>query len=394
MKYMDKESEDYGRGKIMKQKIPSENVAVKLNEWYSTIRKNQVTDAEFIKSEIKHELEQMEEDQNVLLYYSLLEFRHNLMLKDLKPNKAADISASLSKIEAKKEDMQNSQVDEMINYYYWFFKGMYEFKQQNFNTAITCYKIAEKKLAFVNSEEEKAEFYYKLSEIYYHLKQNYISMNYATMALDTFKAHETLTEKEIYCYFVIAGNQVDTMKYKEALETLKAALNKTKTTNNIHLLASAHFNLGNCYFYLNQFSESYEHIQKSLSIFKKEKSAYEAKALFQLMYVCLKQEDYVEALNLYEQGIKSSRVINDKPHEIQLHILKKIYIDQGSTEEEFKYLESKGLYPDIEEMAIDAAEHYNKIGKLEESVELYRKAIKAMNINKKGGIGHFLPKSN
>ncbi|WP_242793605.1 hypothetical protein [Bacillus haynesii] len=165
----------------MKQKIPSENVAVKLNEWYSTIRKNQVTDAEFIKSEIKHELEHMEEDQNVLLYYSLLEFRQNLMLKDLKPNKAADISASLSKIEAKKEDMQNSQVDEMINYYYWFFKGMYEFKQQNFNTAITCYKIAEKKLAFVNSEEEKAEFYYKLSEIYYHLKQNYISMNYATI---------------------------------------------------------------------------------------------------------------------------------------------------------------------------------------------------------------------
>ncbi|WP_268307818.1 hypothetical protein [Bacillus haynesii] len=33
----------------MKQKIPSENVAVKLNEWYSMIRKNQVTDAEFIK---------------------------------------------------------------------------------------------------------------------------------------------------------------------------------------------------------------------------------------------------------------------------------------------------------------------------------------------------------
>ncbi|MEC1233311.1 response regulator aspartate phosphatase, partial [Bacillus paralicheniformis] len=109
----------------MKQKIPSENVAVKLNEWYSMIRKNQVTDAEFIKSEIKHELEQMEEDQNVLLYYSLLEFRHNLMLKDLKPNKAADISESLSKIEAKKEDLQNSQVDELINYYYWFFKGMY-----------------------------------------------------------------------------------------------------------------------------------------------------------------------------------------------------------------------------------------------------------------------------
>ncbi|TWJ39830.1 hypothetical protein CHCC20372_2392 [Bacillus paralicheniformis] len=64
--------------------------------------------------------------------------------------------------------------------------------------------------------------------------------------------------------------------------------------------------------------------------------------------------------------------------------MKKIYIDHGSTEEEFKYLESKGLYPDIEEMAIDAAEHYNKIGKLEESVELYRKAIEVMKIDEKG----------
>ncbi|MED1738943.1 aspartate phosphatase [Bacillus swezeyi] len=368
----------------MKQKIPSENVAIKINEWYSKIRRNQVTDAEFIKAEIQRDFEEMEEDQTVLLYYSLIDFRHNIMLRDLKPNDAIDISASLSSIETKKEDMQSTQIDEMIHYYYWFFKGMYEFKQHNFNTAITCYKIAEKKLASVDSEEEKAEFYYKLSEVYYHLRQNYISMNYATMAIDTFKAHETLIEKEIYCYFVIAGNQVDTMKYKDALKTLQIALHKTKKTDNNHLLASAYFNLGNCHFYLKHFSESYEHIQKSLSIFKKENSSYIPKALFQLMYVCLKQGNFPEALSLYEQGVENAKSINDKSHEAQLNILRKIYFDHGSTEEEFKYLENKGLYTDVEELALDAAEYYNKIGKLEESVQFYRKAIHAMNINKKG----------
>lgn len=209
-------------------------------------------------------------------------------------------------------------------------------------------------------------------------------MNYATMALDTFKAHETLIEKEIYCYFVIAGNQVDTMKYKDALMTLQSALLEAKKTDNNRLLASAYFNLGNCYFYLKQFSESYEHILESLTIFKKENSSYIPKALFQLMYVCLKQENHPEALSHYEQGIEQARAINDKSHEAQLNILKKIYLEYGSPEEEFKYLEDKGLYADIEELALDAAEYYNEIGKLEESIQFYRKAIQAKNMNKKG----------
>ncbi|NPC91650.1 tetratricopeptide repeat protein [Bacillus sp. WMMC1349] len=368
----------------MKQKIPAEDVAIKLNEWYSLIRTNKVTDAEFIKAEIKQQLTDMEEDQTVLLYYSLIDFRHNLMLKDLKPNKAIDMSDSLSKIEAKKDDMENTQVDEMIQYYYWFFKGMYEFKQHHFNTAITCYKIAEKKLTFVDSEEEKAEFYYKLAEIYYHLRQNYISINYATMALDTFKAHETLLEKEIYCYFVIAGNHVDTYKYDDALKTLKTSLNKAQQTKKNHLLASAYFNLGNCYFYLKEFSKSYEHIQKSLSIFKKENSSYVPKAQFQLMYVCIKQEKRDEALNLYTQGIKSSLKLHDKIYETLLHILKKIYFDHDSIDEEFKYLKNKELYVDIEELALDAAEYYNEIGNLEQSIQFYRKAIQARNQIKRG----------
>ncbi|WP_260849856.1 response regulator aspartate phosphatase [Bacillus pumilus] len=39
-----------------------DEVAIKLNEWYSAIKKDQITDAEFLKAD------------------SLLDFRHDLML--------------------------------------------------------------------------------------------------------------------------------------------------------------------------------------------------------------------------------------------------------------------------------------------------------------------------
>ncbi|TWL17192.1 Response regulator aspartate phosphatase A [Bacillus licheniformis] len=69
----------------MKQKIPSEYVARKLNDWYNAIRKNQIAASESLKAEILNDFQDMEENQDVLLYYSLLEFRHKLMLSYLKP---------------------------------------------------------------------------------------------------------------------------------------------------------------------------------------------------------------------------------------------------------------------------------------------------------------------
>lgn len=90
----------------MVQKIPSVDVASKMNEWYSMIRENKVTDAEFLKAEIQREIDEMEEDQTVLAYYSLIDLRHKIMLKDLKPNQAIDIKDSLKEIELKKKRLK------------------------------------------------------------------------------------------------------------------------------------------------------------------------------------------------------------------------------------------------------------------------------------------------
>lgn len=126
--------------------------------------------------EVEREIEDMEEDQDLLLYYSLMEFRHRVMLDYIKP-----FGEDTSQLEFSEllEDIEGNQykLTGLLEYYFNFFRGMYEFKQKMFVSAMMYYKRAEKNLALVSDDIEKAEFAFKMAEIFYNLKQTYVSMS-------------------------------------------------------------------------------------------------------------------------------------------------------------------------------------------------------------------------
>ena len=127
-------------GVLCEFSLPSSEVGVKINEWYKMIRQFSVPDAEILKAEVEQEINEMEEDEYLLIYYTLMKFRHQLMLDYLEPvttRVRPTIDELLEKLKHQIKEFP------MLFYYSLFFRGMYEFDQKQYVKAIGFYKEAE-----------------------------------------------------------------------------------------------------------------------------------------------------------------------------------------------------------------------------------------------------------
>ncbi len=370
----------------MKQTIPSSYVGLKINEWYTHIRQFHVAEAERVKLEVEREIEDMEEDQDLLLYYSLMEFRHRVMLDYIKP-----FGEDTSQLEFSEllEDIEGNQykLTGLLEYYFNFFRGMYEFKQKVFVSAMMYYKRAEKNLALVSDDIEKAEFAFKMAEIFYNLKQTYVSMSYAVQALETYQMYETYTVRRIQCEFVIAGNY-DDMQYPErALPHLELALDLAKKEGNPRLISSALYNLGNCYEKMGELQKAAEYFEKSVSICKSEKFDNLPHSIYSLTQVLYKQKNDAEAQKKYREGLEIARQYSDELFVELFQFLHALYgknIDTESVSHTFQFLEEHMLYPYIEELAHDAAQFYIENGQPEKALSFYEKMVHAQKQIQRG----------
>lgn len=364
-------------------KRSAESVAAKLNEWYSYIRKNKVEEAEFLKNEISSILDEMEENQDVLLYYSLLDFRHQIMLSYLKPESAGDVNNTLRQLEDKKDELTG-----MLDYYFYLFKGMYNLKQRDFLAAIACYKNAETKLKEVEDEIERAEFHLKIAEAYYYMHQTPFSMNYAIQALEIFKQHELYTIKRVQCRFIIGGNLLDVLNYDKAKEFFHEALVETKNLKekDLHLQATAYFNLGLCCFYENDYENALENYSFAADIYEEQTSFFLPKVIFNLMRVRIKQSQLKKAKKLYDKGIDYAIRLKDSECQAKFMLFKAIYLqyDEQLIIESIQFFESKNLYSDLEELSLDIANYYNENQNFDKANTYYQKAIFARQQIQKG----------
>ncbi len=370
----------------MKQTIPSSFVGLKINEWYTHIRQFHVLEAERVKREVEREIEDMEEDQDLLLYYSLMEFRHRVMLDYIKPLKEDPSQPEFSEL---LEDIEGNQykLTGLLDYYFNFFRGMYEFKQKMFLNAMMYYKRAEKNLALVSDDIEKAEFAFKMAEIFYNLKQTYVSMSYAVQALETYQSYETYNVRRIQCEFVIAGNY-DDMQYPErALPHLELALDLAKQEGNPRLISSALYNLGNCYEKMGDLSKAAEYFETSVSICRSEKFDNLPHSIYSLTQVLYKQNTTAEAEKQYRLGLSIAREYNDELFVNLFQFLHALYgkeMDNASVRHTFDFLEEHMLYLYVEELAHDAAKFYMKHGQPEKALTFYEKMVHAQKQIQRG----------
>ncbi|MCS4324795.1 response regulator aspartate phosphatase [Bacillus subtilis] len=292
--------------------IPYHYVTTDINHWYVVIKQGRVEKAKEMKQKVEKEFDMMEKNEKVAVYLQLLKLRHEIMLSYLEPDSVKNIDGVYADLKKTRENMAPESLTNTIEFYYHFLPGMYLFRTRDLVIALTYYREAEKYLDLLdkNANTDKAEFYFKMSEVYYYMKETHFSMNYAQRAYSIFKEQKdaqgnlTYGKEMVQCQFVIFGNWLDKMCYEDALETAEKALNDAIKIGEQHLIGSAHFNVELCYNNLEELDNTEKHFQTAYEIHKNRKHIYESKAIFNLAYVKAKKNDLKAALELYQEGQK------------------------------------------------------------------------------------------
>lgn len=125
-------------------------------------------------------------------------FRHQLWM-----NQTEDLEKLKHELLPHKDEM-----NEELQYYFYFFLGLYESLKSDQNDAIHYLEKAEERLPLLNDELEEAEFHFRTSGVYYNNRYSLLSIRHVQKAMDIFAKHEDI--HSIYrCKIVLALNYSD-----------------------------------------------------------------------------------------------------------------------------------------------------------------------------------------
>ncbi|MES5057813.1 Rap family tetratricopeptide repeat protein [Bacillus velezensis] len=364
----------------MDQVLPSSHVGVKINEWYKMIRQFSVPDAEILKAEVENEIKEMEEDEYLLIYYSLMAFRHQLMLDYLNPEiKYRSDRPTTTELLEKIEKPQKTLTG-LLKYYSHFFRGMYEFDHKQYVEAINFYRKAEMEIHHVSDEIEQAEFHFKLAEAYYNMKQTHVSMHHILKALEIYDRNPLYTVRKIQSLFVIVGNYLDFKHYEKGLQHLKEALKLSQEFGHKRLISSALYNLGESYHYMGQEEKAEAYLRQAIEIGEEMKLRTLPHSYYSLSIVLFKQKKTAAAGQALKEGLKTAVKYDDNLFCLLTEFLYVLFaepINKESLEEILSKLENIHMYSYVEELTLLTANFFKEMKDFEMATIFYDKMVES-----------------
>ncbi|MGG3102133.1 Rap family tetratricopeptide repeat protein [Bacillus velezensis] len=350
------------------KKIEFEKVAQSLNEWYTVIKQNNIPKATAMRGKIVKALPDMEENQNVLLYFNLIDSRFKLMTENYRES-----GHLLGKAD------YETCTDDMIQYYFYLFNGLYNFYQKDFIEAINFYKIAESRLSKVPDEIERAEFHYQTAIAYYEIRQNFFSLNHAEKALESFRAVDNYTNRVIKCTMLFAKNKVDLQQWEQAISLYKNAIHIAQKVKDGLSEGLGHFNLGVCYERQERLELAKESFLRALDIPEHCDSVYSIRSMYMLSRVFYKLGSIESARVWRSKALAYADKVNEEVYRAKLNLIYFVYdaTDHESFDLNMNVLKGKNLWSDVADLSLNAALYYKKQENADLSSKYFEEACTA-----------------
>lgn len=350
--------------------ISAEQVGNHLNDWRIAIRKHDVHSAKAMYTELKELLQKMEENQEVLTYYSLLEGKYKLMLYERRG----------TKLKEQTEPDCPSKTNDLIEYYFYLYKALYASYKRDYASAIGLFKIAEKKLQHIPDEIEVAEFHTKIANLYMLLRQSLISLHYIQNAIDIFKSHEGYERRLAAAFVIAAANYMDIGDFIRAEDYYKKALHIADSLNDHFLTSQLYHNISILYAEAGESKKCIDALEKALSDEDYLSSCYFHHSMYMLMKELLSIDERTQALYYFELVNQKHESEKCPIYTAKMNLLYHLYFTEDMAQkaqacfDEISILKKLKDAEGVCELSALAAKHFEELGAIHQAYLFLKEA--------------------
>ncbi|MDR4197160.1 tetratricopeptide repeat protein [Bacillus altitudinis] len=339
--------------------ISDKSIKKLLHSWYTMLKHRHFSKAEEIKTSLTKYKRRLSKKQELHLHYQLMLFRHQLWM-----NQTEDLEKLKHELMLHKD-----QMNDQLQYYFYFFLGLYESLKSDQNDAIHYLEKAEEKLPLLDDELEEAEFHFRTSGVYYNNRYSLLSIRHVEKAMDIFAKHGDI--HSIYrCKIVLALNFSDQKKYEEAEAILIEIIEYVKMIDDQELLGIVYYDAGFIKSRQNRHKEALEYFKKALRLPAYRKSAHSyVSCLYETVRSCFKEDLTDEGMKYIQKGLKEAVDAQFDLLRIKFQILFLLYSQAPKADEQIATLvtclERKEAWIDLEDLLADVSDFYKKKGDFE-----------------------------
>lgn len=336
----------------------NEQITKLFNDWYLAMLKRDVSqatnlrnDAKKLTNVLKNENISELQTQDLLLYYSLLDFKYKVLTDDT--NISTDDFETI-------ESHYREGLDSKLEFYYYSFKAMHNTSLGNYIEAGECFSSAEQLLQYIHNEFEQAEFYYEFGALCYHIHQPLLTIKHVLKSKEIYIKHSSYAINQIECDVTLGLASITLNQFEQAEEYFIKCLELASKYKNERLATLIRYNLGFLYAKQNLSDTAVRYLTE---VYQEEEKPFH-KTLFLLAQEHFKLNQIKEANVFLEEGIK----LADIEYKHHFRIIQAIY-DVNHREglettitNGVEYFKEQQLYGFIEEYVGYLAKHFYNLG--------------------------------